>query len=137
MRLQKATELALFAVLELAAAPDRQLSATDIANRHRVSIHHLAKVMRGLVRAGWVQAVRGAGGGYRFVGDLNRTTLLDVIEVFEPPRGPGSERRRGFGARSPIAAELAHVDAEIDALTRSVLEAITLKTALARAERRK
>jgi Rrf2 family protein len=134
MKLQKATQLALYAVLELAAARDRQLSAIDIARRHRVSTHHLAKVLRRLVRAGWVEAVRGAGGGYRFVGDPNRTTLLEVIEAFEPVGGAGLERARGVRAQTPIGAELMRIGTEIDELTRSVLESITLKTAISRTD---
>ena len=69
-------------VLELASDTDQQLSTTDIAERHGISTHHLAKVMRNLVHEGLVQAVRGAGGGYRFSGNVKRTTLLDVIQLF-------------------------------------------------------
>ncbi|MDP7545889.1 MAG: Rrf2 family transcriptional regulator, partial [Alphaproteobacteria bacterium] len=57
MRLQKSTEFALYAVLELAADPDRQLSTAGIAARYGISAHHLAKVMRQLVRAGLIQSV--------------------------------------------------------------------------------
>lgn len=42
--------------------------------------------MRNLVRARLVQAVR--GGGYRFAGNINRTTLLDVIQLFETLESP-------------------------------------------------
>ena len=83
MKLQKASMFALYAVLELASDPERQLSTTDIADKYGISTHHLAKILRTLVRSGLVQAVRGAGGGYRFSGVVNRTTLLDVIELFE------------------------------------------------------
>ena len=84
MRLQKATSFALYAVLELAADPSRQLSGTDIANKYGISAHHLAKVLRDLGRAGIVDSVRGVGGGYRFIGNAKRLTLLDVIQIFEP-----------------------------------------------------
>lgn len=134
MKLQKASLFALYAVLELAAEPGRQLSATEIADKYGISIHHLAKVMQRLVRAGLVQAVRGVGGGYRFSGNVNRTTLLQVIELYEPLEStievpPGTAAAAGRG----IVAELQRTGAEIDQLTRSVLDSITLKTALARA----
>jgi len=83
MKLNKASLFALFAVLELASDPDRQLSTSDIADKYDISTHHLAKVMRNLVQEGLVQAMRGAGGGYRFAGNENRTTLLDIIQLFE------------------------------------------------------
>ena len=48
MKLQKATLFALFAVLELARDPSRQVSAAEIAEIYGVSVNHLAKVMRDL-----------------------------------------------------------------------------------------
>ena len=72
---------AIFAVLELAANPERQLSVGEIGEKYGVSSHHLAKVMHVLGRAGLVRSVRGAGGGYQFVGNTRRTTLLDVIQA--------------------------------------------------------
>ncbi len=83
MKLQKATMCGLYAVLELAAHPDRQISAAEIASKYAVSINHLAKVLRTLVRARLVESIRGAGGGYRFCGNPKRVTLLDVIGLFE------------------------------------------------------
>jgi len=41
-------------------------------------------VLTELSRSGLIEAVRGAGGGYRFVGDAHSTTLLEVIALFEP-----------------------------------------------------
>ncbi|MGP0059901.1 MAG: Rrf2 family transcriptional regulator [Beijerinckiaceae bacterium] len=83
MKLQKATMCGLYAVLELAAHSDRQISAAEIATKYDISLNHLAKVLRTLVRARLVESVRGAGGGYRFVGNPKRVTLLDVIGLFE------------------------------------------------------
>lgn len=127
MKLQKASLFALYAVLELASDPERQLSATDIADNYGISTHHLAKVLRTLVRSGLVQAVRGAGGGYRFAGTTNRTTLLDVIHLFETLE---SEHDLGEKAGRPILEELQCITNEIDDLTKAVLDTITLETAL-------
>ena len=60
MKLQKATQYGLFAVIELARDPSRQLSAIDIADKYSISSNHLAKVLRDLGRAGLVDSVRGA-----------------------------------------------------------------------------
>lgn len=84
MKLQKATCFALFAVIELAADPERQFSAAEIADKYGISLNHLAKVLRDLGRAGIVSAARGVGGGHRFTGNPKRLTLMDVIELFEP-----------------------------------------------------
>src|SRR5450631_4347626 len=93
MRLQKNTSLALYSVLEFASAPARHISAAEIADKYGVSSHHLAKVLAELARTGIVESVRGVGGGYRFIGNARRLTLMDVIQTFEQPGLPESGRR--------------------------------------------
>ena len=136
MKLQKASLFALYAVLDLASDPERQLSATDIANNYKISTHHLAKVLRTLVRSGLVQAVRGAGGGYRFAGSVNRTTLLDVIDLFETLDVEIDNQNLGNQAGGPIMEELQCITNEIDDLTKAILDTITLETALSSARQR-
>ncbi len=130
MKIQKASLFALYAVLELASDPERQLSATDIADKYGISTHHLAKILRTLVRSKLVQAVRGAGGGYRFTGVINRTTLLDVIELFETLESELDTPSPGNQAGGAIIEELQSITREIDDLTKAVLDTITLETAL-------
>lgn len=130
MKLQVSTLIALYAVLELASDPSRQLSAGEIAERYGISTHHLAKVMRPLVREGLVQSVRGAGGGYRFCGRANRTTLLDVISLFEDLSSELELVNDGPLRSTKIGAALNAVRSEIDDLTRATLQSITLKTLL-------
>ncbi|MBF0166501.1 MAG: Rrf2 family transcriptional regulator [Alphaproteobacteria bacterium] len=129
MRLQKATRCALYAILELASDPKRQLSANEIAEKYDISTNHLAKVLRSLGREGLVEAVRGAGGGYRFSGNAKRTTLLDVIRLFETvetvsagEREPGDETAEGLA--------LTQVTMEIEAIERATFNSITLDTML-------
>ena len=85
MKLQKATICGLYATLELAAHPEQQISAGEIAAKYNISLNHLAKVLRALVRARLIESVRGPGGGYRFCGNPKRVTLLDIVELFEDP----------------------------------------------------
>ena len=130
MKLNKASLFALFAVLELASDPERQLSTSDIADKYGISTHHLAKVMRNLVQAGLVQAMRGAGGGYRFAGNVNRTTLLDIIQLFEKLESVLDMPNYWNHVGDPIVAELQNISNEIDNLTKAILDTITLATAL-------
>ncbi|NQU55713.1 MAG: Rrf2 family transcriptional regulator [Rhodospirillales bacterium] len=125
MRLQKATQCALFAVLELAQNPEHQVSAADIAEKYSISANHLAKVMRDLSRAGLVDSMRGAGGGYRFSGNAKRITLYDIVKMFEDV---GQEGRPEAGDDSPIGRALKQVTTEIDEITVSTLKSITLST---------
>jgi len=136
MKLNKGSLFALFAVLELASDCNRKLSTTDIAEKYGISTHHLAKVMRNLVHAGLVQAVRGVGGGYRFAGNVSRTTLLDVIQLFETLESELDVPNPRSRAGAPIVAELQSITHEIDDLTKAVLDTITLETALKSTRRR-
>jgi len=129
MKLQKATRCALYAVLELAADPQHQMSASEIADKYDISINHLAKVLRSLGREGLVEAVRGAGGGYRFSGNPKRTTLLDVIQLFETIESISSgEREPGDATEEGMA--LRQVLEEIEVTARATLSSITLDTML-------
>jgi Rrf2 family protein len=126
MRLQISTRLAIFAALELTASEGRQLSVAEIGEKYGVSSHHLAKVMHVMGRAGLVRSVRGAGGGYQFVGNARRTTLLDVAQLFEDlssvePEAAGS-------VATPEDQALREVLAEIDDIARGTLGSITIAT---------
>jgi Rrf2 family protein len=129
MKLQTGTRIALYAVLELAADPAAQLSAAEIGARYGVSAHHLAKVLHTLGRAGLVRSIRGAGGGYSFSGNAKRTTLLEVIELFERvgDQSPGTPEP---GKDMPVGQALGAVLAEIDDVTRATLGSITISTML-------
>ena len=124
MRLQTSTLLALFAVLELTSTGGCQRTVAVIGEKYGVSSHHLAKVMGDLARAGLVRAVRGAGGGYQFIGSTRRLTLLDLIRHFEEPN---SVERMASPAAAEIAA-LNEVLDEIDDTVRATLGSITLAT---------
>ncbi len=126
MRLQTATRIAIYAVLQLAADPAAQHSAAEIAGRFDVSVNHLAKVLRALGRAGLVEALRGVGGGYRFRGNPRRITLLDVIRIFEEIGSPeDAPRRPGAAPRA-----LDRVLREIDDTARATLGSISIATLL-------
>ena len=129
MKLQKATQYGLYAVLELARDASCQLSANDIAEKYGISSNHLAKVLRDLGRAGLVDSVRGVGGGYTFSGNSKRITLMDVINIFEDI---GGEATSAFetGDYTDIGRALLMVCSEIDEITEATFGSITLDTLL-------
>ena len=130
MKLQKASRYALYAVLHLASEPGKQFSTAEIAEAYDVSIHHLAKVMRTLVRSGLIESVRGVGGGYRFAGNLRRTTLWDIIHEFESLESDIDTPDELEGNAKVVISGLDVVMDEIDGLNRATLDSITLKTLL-------
>lgn len=80
------TEYALRASVALATARTPQLTTAQIAEETQVPIGYLSKVLQGLVRAGIVNATRGAAGGYRLASDAHELRVLDVVNAVEPLR---------------------------------------------------
>jgi len=136
MKLQISTSLALYSTLEFAANAAQPISAADIAAKYRVSTHHLAKVLRELVRAGILESTRGVGGGYRFGGSARRLTLMDIIELFEDI-GDRSGRSSQPGASTDVGRGLAVVLAEIDEIAKATFRSITVDTMLKLIERQR
>ncbi|HET9717896.1 MAG TPA: Rrf2 family transcriptional regulator [Pseudolabrys sp.] len=134
MRLQVSTRLAIFAVLELTAREGHQLAVADIGKKYGVSSHHLAKVMHVLGRAGLVRSVRGAKGGYTFVGNPRRVTLLDVVALFEDL----SSTDQGNGdTATPEDQALREILSEIDDIALATLGSVTLSTMRKLVDRRR
>ena len=129
MKLQMATRHAVLAILELAAQPDRHMSASDIAEKYSISPNHLAKVLRTLGREGLVEASRGVGGGYRFAGNARRLNLSEVISIFETI-GSKNGREREAGDDTAEGQALRTVLEEIDDTAFATLSSITVSTML-------
>lgn len=129
MRLQVNTMLALYSVIEFASDPQHHVPASLIAEKYRVSPHHLAKVLAELAHAGIVESVRGVGGGYRFTANVRRLTLMDVIQLFED-FAPAASQRRDAAIPTPADQALNTVLSEIDQIARATFSSITLATML-------
>jgi Rrf2 family protein len=132
VKLQISTRIAIFAVLELAAREGHQLSVADIGEKYDISSHHLAKVMNVMHRAGLVRSVRGAGGGYQFAANARRTTLLDVVQLFEDL---SSAEPDSAADATPEGQALLKILGEIDDIARATLGSITVATMCKLADR--
>lgn len=96
MRLTLYTDLSLRLLMFLALKPNGLATIQDAAVRYRVSRNHLMKVARQLGQTGFIETVRGRGGGLRLsrppaeirIGDVVRTTEEDfrMVECFDPAR---------------------------------------------------
>ncbi|MEM8813621.1 MAG: Rrf2 family transcriptional regulator [Pseudomonadota bacterium] len=127
--MQVSSRLAIYALIELAEDPKRPISVNEIGEKYAVSAHHLAKVMHTLGRAGLVRSIRGVGGGYVFSGNARRTTLLDIVLLFETPF-PALNAQPAGTQETGAERALSHVLEEIDDIARATLGAITLSTLL-------
>lgn len=88
LELTRRGDYAIRAMLALAEAGDRQLSASEIGDRMRIPPSYVGQVMADLSRGGLARAVLGRHGGYRLARPTAAITLLDVV------RARGSDGRR-------------------------------------------
>jgi Rrf2 family protein len=134
MNLNKSTRYALYAAMEMAAEPGRTVTVAGVARQYRLPGGALAKVLQQLVRAGLALGTRGVGGGYRLARRPSEITVLDVLNVFEPPRSPG----RCLLAELPSDCDRAHACRlrnlfdEVDEVARNTFASITLETLVGR-----
>jgi Rrf2 family nitric oxide-sensitive transcriptional repressor len=94
MHLSLHTDYALRALIYLASMREEATTAGDIAGSYRISKNHLVKVLQRLRDLGYVETVRGRGGGVRLAVDaaqirlgevVRRTEALDeMVECFNP-----------------------------------------------------
>lgn len=96
MQLTRYTDYSLRVLLYLAAMPtDDRVTAGDIAERFGIARNHLVKVVHRLGQLGYVQTIRGKGGGIVLGRDTDDICLgqvvrdmearLDIIDCNDPP----------------------------------------------------
>jgi Rrf2 family transcriptional regulator, nitric oxide-sensitive transcriptional repressor len=84
MRLTLQTDLAFRMLIFLAQAGEEGGAIAEIASAYGVSEHHLRKVANRLVRLGFVESVRGRGGGLRLRVAPSMISLGAVMRQMEP-----------------------------------------------------
>ncbi len=84
MRLTNMTDYALRLLLFLAQQPQRLCTIAEIARSHALSEAHLMKITHQLALAGWIETVRGKGGGMRLARVPEDIVLGQVVRSIEP-----------------------------------------------------
>ncbi len=84
MQLTRHTDYALRLLIHLAGSDGGRVQIADVAEAQAISRTHLMKIANELARAGFLEAVRGRGGGIRLGRDPRDINLGDVIRTMEP-----------------------------------------------------
>lgn len=84
MRLTTMTDYALRLLMYLAQQPGRLCTIAEAAQAHGISEAHLMKVTHHLGLLGWIETVRGKGGGMRLAREPHEIGLGEVVRDMEP-----------------------------------------------------
>lgn len=84
MKFTKATNYALHTMLMLVKeAQTKPVGVQQLAESQQVSPTYLSKILTKLVKAGLIESISGANGGYRLMRNGNDITFLDIIHAIE------------------------------------------------------
>jgi FeS assembly SUF system regulator len=87
LRVTKLTDYATLVLATLAEAPGRVHSAAELAERARLELPTVSKVLKPLAHAGLVTGFRGATGGYKLARSPEAIPLIEIVEAIEGKLG--------------------------------------------------
>ncbi len=85
LRVSKLTDYATVVMTALADAPDEVMSAQSLAERARLELPTVSKVLKQLGAAGLVESFRGASGGYRLTRAPAEISIAEIVIAMEGP----------------------------------------------------
>jgi len=83
VRLTTLTDYALRLLMHVALHPERLCTIAEVAQRYDISHAHLMKVTNRLAQCGWIETVRGKGGGMRLARPADQIALGAVVRDME------------------------------------------------------
>jgi FeS assembly SUF system regulator len=84
-RISKLTDYGTVILACLAVTPDRRLTATEVAERTRLGLPTVSKLLKSFHRAGLLTSTRGARGGYQLARPAAAISAAAIIDAIEGP----------------------------------------------------
>ncbi|MBB6091521.1 FeS assembly SUF system regulator [Povalibacter uvarum] len=85
LRISKLTDYGTVILAYLASQPDRLLAAAEVAERTRVALPTVSKLLKTLQRSGLVTSTRGSHGGYQLALPAAEITAARILDALEGP----------------------------------------------------
>ena len=85
LRITKQTDYGIVLLTRMAAEPERQFNAPELAAEVQLPLPTVSKILKLLARDGLLQSHRGVKGGYSLAQPPERTTVAAIIGSLEGP----------------------------------------------------
>ena len=109
LRVSKLTDYATVVMTCLAEAGDEVMSAQALAERARLEVPTVSKLLKQLAQSGLVASFRGASGGYRLARSPERISIAEIVIAMEGPIGMTE-----CGARSGLCNHEPHCGVRVN-----------------------
>lgn len=110
LKVTRKAELGLLLVSELALHPGELVSLEEVATKAGASRKFLEQIAGDLRKAGLVEGVRGAAGGYRLAREAKAMTVAEVLTAVEGPMEIGDctahGHRHGVGLITKVQGQV-------------------------------
>lgn len=94
LSISKAMSIAIHLCLCLAESENNFCSTKEVAKKFKLSVHHLAKVVQKLVKAGILKSLRGGQGGVKLLKPMEYITLSSLINIVDDHQPQGCLLRK-------------------------------------------
>ncbi len=84
MRLTAYTDYSLRVLMYLGLRGEKLATISELSETYGLSANHLMKIVHNLGKLGYIETVRGRGGGMRLAGDPEQINLGKVVRQMEP-----------------------------------------------------
>mgnify|MGYP000087251691 CR=1 FL=1 len=81
---------------------ERYVPLKEVAERQEISEKYLENILKVLVQNGFLEGLRGKGGGYRLTRTPDQYTVAEILLLTEGRRAPASGRVPGAPACEPL-----------------------------------
>jgi len=126
----KNTDYAIRALLVLGMAPEMFLSAREIAEKEMIPLPFLRRILRELLKKGYMESREGTGGGVRLTRRTEDIRISEVIQFFQGRIQLSTCMFRKTACRNRTFCPLRKRIMAIEELVSREFNAITLATLL-------
>lgn len=82
-KISEATAIALHSMIYISNQDKEYVPLKRIAEKFKISEHHLSKVLQRFVKAGFLESTKGPKGGFRLLTDKKDVTFMQIYETIE------------------------------------------------------